>query len=205
MSLSSLLSLAFAMLILAASPGPGIFTTVAVSLASGFRPAMRVIIGIVTGDVIYLMFAIFGLTTFVQASGKFFIIVRICGGAYLILLGLKIFFSAPSFESPKQIHWKKSETENFISGLMITLSNPKVILFYCAFLPAFVELSILNRTDIFAIFIVVTAVLISVLTAYAYAASRLRYLFSDRKSVKRMNRSAGGIMIAAGIVIVAET
>ncbi len=50
MGLVSLISLSTAMLILAASPGPGVFATVARSLASGFRPALGVILGIVLGD-----------------------------------------------------------------------------------------------------------------------------------------------------------
>jgi len=201
MNFTSLLSLALAMLVLAASPGPGVFATVARSLASVFRPALRVIAGIVTGDIIYLMFAVFGLSVFAQAFGELFVIVRICGGAYLIWLGLKIFFSEPAVENQEQIHRKGTDSGNFISGLLITLSNPKVILFYCGFLPTFADLSALNRSDIVTISFVVTVILTSVLTTYAYAASQARYLLSNRKSVKIMNRSAGGIMIATGAVI----
>jgi threonine/homoserine/homoserine lactone efflux protein len=203
MSLTSLLSLALAMLILATSPGPGVFATVARSLASGFQPALRIIAGIVTGDIIYLMFAVFGLSFFAQAFGELFVIVRICGGAYLIWLGLKIFFSEPSDGNLEQAHRNHPESRNFISGLLITLSNPKVILFYCGFLPTFTDLSVLNSNDIFTITLVVTVVLTSVLTAYAYAASQARYFLSNHKSVKIMNRSAGGIMIATGTVIAA--
>jgi len=203
MSLTSLLSLALAMLILAASPGPGVFAIVARSLASGFRPALRMIAGIVAGDIIYLMFAVFGLSFFAQAFGELFVVVRICGGAYLIWLGLKIFFSEPSDGNLEQTNRSPPESRNFISGLLITLSNPKVILFYCGFLPTFTDLSVLNSSDIVTITFVVTVVLTSVLTAYAYAASRARSLLSDQKSVKIMNKSAGGIMIATGTVIAA--
>ena len=201
MNFISLLSLALAMLILAASPGPGVFATVARSLASGFRPALWVIAGIVIGDIIYLMFAVFGLSAFAKTFGELFVIVKICGGAYLIWLGLKIFFSEPSVEKPGKIRGKNSKPGNFLSGLMITLSNPKVILFYCGFLPTFADLQAMNTVDIIAVSVIVTAVLASVLTAYAYTASRARLLLSDRKSVRRMNRSAGGIMIATGAVI----
>ena len=77
MSLISLLSLALAMLILASSPGPGVFATIARSLASGFRPALWVILGIVVGDIIYLLFAIFGLSVVAQAFGELFYIIKI--------------------------------------------------------------------------------------------------------------------------------
>jgi len=87
MSLISALSLSIAMLILAASPGPGVFAIVARALASGFRPALAVITGIVIGDIIYLTFAVFGLSIIAQSLGELFIIVKICGGVYLFWLG----------------------------------------------------------------------------------------------------------------------
>ncbi len=79
-----------AMLILAASPGPGVFATVARALSSGFRPAVGVIAGIVAGDIIFLGLAVFGLSVIAQAMGEFFFIIKIVGGAYLIWLGLKM-------------------------------------------------------------------------------------------------------------------
>ena len=59
MSFISLLGLSIALFIFALSPGPGVFATVARSMASGFRPAVAVVAGIILGDLIYLMFAIF--------------------------------------------------------------------------------------------------------------------------------------------------
>ncbi|OPX35117.1 MAG: lysine transporter [Desulfobacteraceae bacterium 4484_190.1] len=201
MSLFSLISLSVAMLILAASPGPGVFATVARSLASGFRPAMAVIIGIVVGDIIYLMFAIFGLSIVAQTLGEFFIIIRVCGGIYLFWLGLKIWFSKPPETESKQLYEKQSQLGNIISGLLITLSNPKVILFYCGFLPTFLDLSTLNVIDIALITCVITIVLTTVLTIYAGLASHARQLLSSPKAIKRLNRSAGGVMMATGVII----
>lgn len=189
------------MLILAASPGPGVFATVARSLASGFRPAMAVIIGIVVGDIIYLMFAIFGLSIVAQTLGEFFIIIRVCGGIYLFWLGLKIWFSKPPETESKQLYEKQSQLGNIISGLLITLSNPKVILFYCGFLPTFLDLSTLNVIDIALITCVITIVLTTVLTIYAGLASHARQLLSSPKAIKRLNRSAGGVMMATGVII----
>ena len=201
MSLISLISLSVAMLILAASPGPGVFATVARSLASGFRPALAVIIGIVVGDIIYLMFAIFGLSIVAQTLGEFFIIIKNCGGIYLFWLGLKIWFSKPPETESKQLYEKQSRLGNIISGLLITLSNPKVILFYCGFLPTFLDLSTLKAIDIALIACVITIVLSTVLTIYACLASHARQLLSSPKAIKRLNRSAGGVMMATGVVI----
>ncbi len=201
MTFLSLLSFAAAMMVLAASPGPGVFATVARSLASGFRPALAVILGIVVGDIIYLLFAIFGLSIVARSLEQLFIFVRIAGGIYLFWLGLKIWFSKPPEKVSQQLLAPPSQPGNILSGLVITLSNPKVVLFYCGFLPTFIDLSVLELPDIFLIGSVVAIVLSAVLMTYAYMASRARQLFSSQKAVKRLNRSAGGVMMVTGVTI----
>ena len=95
MTVYSAIGFSVAMLVLAASPGPGVFATIARTLASGFRPSLAVICGIVLGDVIFLLFAAFGLSMVARALGNMFLIVKICGGAYLIWLGVRIWLKKP--------------------------------------------------------------------------------------------------------------
>jgi threonine/homoserine/homoserine lactone efflux protein len=189
------------MIILAASPGPGVFATVARALASGFRPALAVIGGIVLGDIIFLMFAAFGLSMVARVLGTLFFIVKICGGAYLIWLGIKIWLKDPEPLSSAQDSDTRSRWGNFASGLVITLSNPKVILFYCGFLPTFLDLSTLTGFDLAIVVAIITAVLVGVLGTYAYLASRARQMFTQKRSVRRLNRAAGSVMVAAGVAI----
>ncbi|NNK85436.1 MAG: LysE family translocator [Desulfobacterales bacterium] len=189
------------MLVLAASPGPGVFATVARALASGFRPALAVISGIVLGDIIFLMLAVFGMSIIAQALGDLFFIVKICGGAYLIFLGIRIWLREPAPDSNKNDNSNKPGWGNFVSGLIITLSNPKVILFYCGFLPTFLDLSILTPSDLALVVVIITFVLACVLSTYALLASRARRMFTNLKAARRLNRAAGGVMIATGVAI----
>jgi threonine/homoserine/homoserine lactone efflux protein len=189
------------MLILAASPGPGVFATVARALASGFRSAQAVICGIVLGDIIFLLFAAFGLSMVARVLGNMFFIVKICGGAYLVWLGVKIWLKDPEPVFENQDSDTRSQWANFVSGLVITLSNPKVILFYCGFLPTFLDLSTLTVFDLAIVVAIITAVLVGVLGTYAYLASRARQFFTSKRSVRRLNRSAGSVMVAAGVAI----
>ncbi len=206
MTLYSAFGFALAMLILAASPGPGVFATTARAMASGFRPALAVIWGIVLGDIIFLMFAAFGLSVVARVLGNLFFIVKIGGGAYLVWLGIKIWLQKPE---PGQVRQQaaisRSKWGNFASGLIITLSNPKVILFYCGFLPTFLDLSALTIVDLALVVVIITAVLSGVLITYAYLASRARKIFTRETAVKRLNRAAGGVMIAAGVAIAARS
>ncbi len=205
MSIISLISLTMAMFVLVASPGPGVFAIIARSIASGFRPAFAMIIGIIAGDIIFLMFAIFGLSLVAQAMGKLFLIIKICGGAYLLWIGLKIWFLKPLKAESKLVYEKQSYFGNIIGGLLITLSNPKVILFYCGFLPTFINLSNLKVIDVTLVVCIVVVVLTIVLTMYAYLASHARQFFSNRLTIKKLNRLAGGVMMITGVIIITKT
>ncbi|MCP3873843.1 MAG: LysE family translocator [Desulfobacteraceae bacterium] len=204
MSLISIFSFTTALFILAATPGPGVFAVVSRSLASGFIPSLGVIVGIIIGDIFFLLFAILGLSVIAQSMGNFFVVVKIIGGAYLIFLGIKIWISKPV---PVQEANRKKNMKygNFLSGLFITLSNPKVILFYCGFLPTFMDLSSLSKFDICIVATTVSIVLASVLVIYAYLANRARLFFYSSRSVRRLNKAAGGVMIATGAVIAAKS
>jgi threonine/homoserine/homoserine lactone efflux protein len=197
----SAIGFSVAMLVLAASPGPGVFATVARALASGFRPSLAVICGIVLGDIIFLIFAAFGLSMVARALGNMFFIVKICGGAYLIWLGVRIWLKKPEPVTDTQDSDTRSQWGNFVSGLVITLSNPKVILFYCGFLPTFLELSTLTVFDLAIVIAIITVVLVGVLGTYAYLASRARKMFTNKRSIRRLNRAAGGVMVATGVAI----
>ncbi len=201
MTIYSAIGFAAAVLVLAASPGPGVFATVARALASGFRPSLAVICGIVLGDIIFLLFAAFGLSMVARALENMFFIVKVCGGIYLIWLGVKIWLKEPEPVSGSHDPDTRSRWGNFASGLIVTLSNPKVILFYCGFLPTFLDLSTLTLINLTVVVMIITGVLSGVLATYAFFASRARKMFTNRRSVRRLNRAAGGVMVAAGVAI----
>ena len=199
MTLLNTLALISAMFVLAISPGPGVFATISRAIASGFRSASLLIFGIVIGDIIYLLLAIFGLNIIAKILGEFFIFVRYIGGIYLIYLGYKIWVLSPSFNIEKNsISWRT----NFFSGLLITLSNPKVIIFYLTFLPAFIDLKHLKTFDIMIIITLVSVTLAFVLLSYAYMASRAKEFVKSKKAMKRLNRVSGGVMMGAGSLLI---
>lgn len=203
MTLYSMLAFAGAMFLLAITPGPGVFATISRGLASGFNNAAFVVLGIVLGDIIFLLLAIFGLSAIATVLGDFFVIVKYLGGAYLLYLGYKILTSKETntnINGIVELSWKK----NFLSGLLITLANPKVILFYLGFLPTFVNLQTLTIIDIVIISTIVTIVLGGVMLGYAYSASNAKKLFKSKKAKRKMNIAAGSTMITAGGILVAK-
>jgi threonine/homoserine/homoserine lactone efflux protein len=200
MSYITISGLALAMLILALTPGPGVFATVASSLTSGFKNTLGLILGIVLGDTIFLMFSIFGLSIIAETMGTLFIAIKYCGSLYLLWLGIKMFTSKGNYSESSTL-----KRGNFFTGLFITLSNPKVILFYCGFLPTFVDIPKLTNMDILIITIIITSVLASVLVFYAYLADTTRSLMKNRKSIGRLNKVAGSIMISSAFAIATKS
>ncbi len=196
------ISLAGAMFVLAVTPGPGVFTTVARSLASGFPQSAAVAAGIICGDLFFLLLAIYGLSAVAELLGDFFIAIKFLGGIYLVFLGLRI-WSSPVHQERMHPTRKPglSPAKNFTSGLAVTLGNPKVILFYLGFLPSFLDLHRLSIIDVMLSATIVCLVLGSVLLAYGYAADRARSLFNSNRSLKNLNRGSGAIMMTAGSII----
>ncbi len=201
MTLASTLAFGFAMLILAVTPGPGVFASVAQALSGGFRSSVNVIAGIVLGDLLFLILAIFGLSAIAKAFGQLFFVVKIIGGTYLIWLGYKMWTKQPVPLNSTMDAGTKNGWQRFTGGLFITLSNPKVILFYCGFLPTFMDLAGLRVGDIAITAGVVTVVLSSVMVIYAYAAAQARRLFTSHRATRNLNRGAGTILIGTGAVI----
>lgn len=204
MTFFSTLALAGAIFLLAITPGPGIFATLSRAMASGFKHAAMLTLGLVIGDIIFLMLAIFGLSAIAHIMGDLFICIKYLGGVYLIWLGFKLFREKPkpiTIKGIKELSW----TTNLFSGLFITLGNPKVILFYLSFLPTFVDLETLTKTDIITVTFIIFTVIGGVLLSYAYLATKAKKFFKNKKSETRINRIAGFVMMGTGGVLISKT
>ncbi|ADK82402.1 LysE family translocator [Sediminispirochaeta smaragdinae] len=203
MTLMSILGFALAMFILTATPGPGVLAVVSQSLRAGFKSSIVMIAGIVTGDLFYLTFAIFGLSFIARSISPLFTLIRIAGGLYMIFIGVRAIVQKEPGELSEGNGRKGSST--YLSGLFLTLSNPKVVVFYCGFLPTFLDLETLRFSDGLIISALVMTILGTVMLLYAKLADYIRSLIRGPRSMRLINASAGGFMTAAGTLLVAKT
>lgn len=201
MDILTILAFSGALFIFMASPGPGTFAVIARALGSGFSHALSMGLGMVLGDLIFLLLAIFGLSAMASMMGEIFIVAKYVGGIYLLYLGVKIFRSKPATAKIKEVK-SISHVTDFLSGLFICLSNPKVILFYLGFLPTFIDLQTLAQADIVLVSFLVVLILTFVMGSYAYFASRAREIVKKPRTQTLMNRVAGGIMFGAGTALI---
>ena len=204
MSLLNLSGLAIALFLFAITPGPGVFATIAKAISSGFRNTVPFIIGILLGDLILFLLAIYGLSTIAETFNALFLLIRFLGSGYLIWLGIKFFRSAPQ-NVDIGMSVMESRRNNFLGGLSLTLGNPKVIIFYLSFLPTFIKLDALSTIDVIVVASAVSLVLGGVMVFYAYTASRTKKLFKSANAQKIMNKTAGTAMIGTGALLLSKS
>ncbi|MGB0781943.1 MAG: LysE family translocator [Marinomonas sp.] len=198
MTLESGITFFLAIFIFSITPGPGVFAILARSMTKGVRACVALSLGMVLSDIIYLVMACYGLAAIASTWETAFLVIRYAGAAYLMYLGWKMWFSPVVDSSLESESGSKGEIASFIQGFMISASNPKVILFYVAFLPTFMDLTILSGADIvLASFLAFIALFLG-LTIISIGASQARRLMKSERSMKSLNKTAGGIMASAG-------
>jgi threonine/homoserine/homoserine lactone efflux protein len=203
MDLVTLAAFTIAYAIAVLVPGPGVAAVVARALGGGFMSAVPMVLGILVGDLIYLVFALFGLAAIATWFGPIFIVVRWAGAAYLLYIAWQFWTAKPGTE---QVRAKTESTwKTFLSGFALTMGNPKTIVFYLALLPTVVPLdkpiTILGFTELTAIVVVV---LLIIGFAYAALAAAARDLFKSSKAIQRLNRTASVMMASAAAFVVAR-
>jgi len=201
MTWESMVSFFFAILIFGVTPGPGVFAILARALVSGARSCVFLALGMTISDILYLIAACIGLSALATHWSELFIAIRIIGAIYLVYLGWKMWNAPTTLEEAEQPSTGVGAGVSFLQGFLISVSNPKVILFYIAFLPTFMDLNIMTNSDIAVAAVLTLIALMIGLMAIAIFAAKARKFFTSEQSVSRLNKGAGSIMIAAGVFL----
>jgi threonine/homoserine/homoserine lactone efflux protein len=201
MTLASALAFIAAVFVLGITPGPAAVAISARALASGLRPAFAFHVGVIAGDTVLMLLAIFGLAAVAQAMGSWFALVRIAGGIYLVWLGVRLWRAEPQATGLEAGAAPSAFRRNVLDGFVLTLGNPKAIVFYAAFLPTFVDLAQIGAADVAILVAVIAGVLTVTNMSYALLAARARLLFRSRCALRNLNRAAGTLMIGAGAAV----
>lgn len=201
MTFESGLAFFIAIIIFSVTPGPGVFALLARAMTQGAWSCFSLAFGMAVSDIIYLVLACFGLAVIAEHWGGFFTVVRIVGAIYLIYLGWRMWNDRSHLSQEQHVSTRRSEFMSFVQGFLISASNPKVILFYIAFLPTFMDLSALSAQDIAVASLLCLLGLMIGLMAIAFSAAWARGYFRSERAMKGLNRVAGSIMMSAGVYI----
>lgn len=184
------------------TPGQDTIYILGRSLTGGLRTGVASAFGVLTGSVIHTLAAAAGLSVLLATSPLAFTVVKLCGAAYLINLGWRLLFTraAEAGLDPEVAPARGSPWSAFSQGVLTNVLNPKVALFFLAFLPQFISPSSPSKTLAFlalgATFISTGLIWCLVL---AFGAARLRDFFVRNPSVRTLiDRSIGGLFIVLG-------
>jgi len=200
MTFSTIMALFSAMVVLASIPSVSVLTVSTRSATSGFIHGVFTTLGIVVGDIIFIIIAIWGLSLLAAKMGGLFFLIKYLGGAYLIVLGIGLCRAKLNKVETAAV-MESSWLSSFIAGLSITLADQKATLFYLGFFPAFIDLSQISYLDTIIIIAITIVAVGGVKLGYAFMADQARLLISSRIR-KGINMMAGGIMIAVGVFLI---
>lgn len=127
-----------AVLIFLAIPGPGLLAILAATGKRGVRAGFASTLGTMMGDWVHMLLAGIGVAAFLQANPVIFKAVQYFGAAYLIFMGVGLLRTRQAVASPANALISHGE-HYFRRSLLITLLNPKAIIFYMAFFPLFID------------------------------------------------------------------
>ncbi|WP_372384220.1 LysE family translocator [Vibrio sp. BS-M-Sm-2] len=204
MSITSGIALFVAMLLSAAIPGPSVLAVLSRSLSYGWKQGLLVVLGVIIAGYIFIFLALSGLSALASAMGEFATVIKYVGVTYLFWLAYTTWTSDVS-ESSSTSSEKGTKASSVIIGLLMTISNPKAILFYMGFFPAFIDLKTFTTTDVMMILVISTVAVGGVLSLYACTASKARFVFQGRSAKTLLNRLSGGFLATCGTLLATKT
>jgi homoserine/homoserine lactone efflux protein len=195
---SLFLAFVAAVTILMLIPGPNVALIVATSVAHGTRYGLLTVAGTSSAMVVQLCVTALGMTELLATIGVWFAWLRWIGVAYLLYLGLAQ-WRAPATDLTQARPEPRSARAVYARALLVSLTNPKTLLFYGAFFPQFVTVNDRVGAQVAVLSATFLALAVLVDGGWAVAAGRARGLLVPRGRLR--NRLSGGLLIGAGAAL----
>lgn len=191
-----LLAFAAATLVFAYFPGPALLYTAAQTLARGRRAGLMAALGIHLGCYAHVAAAALGLSAVFKHVPEAYFVLKVAGAVYLVWLGIGMWRSRSTGDMPVVV--QKSARRAFIDSVVVELLNPKVAIFFIAFLPQFVD-----PAASFPVWL--QFVILGTLVNFAFSSADLVTVFAASAVAGRMRRSnKAGLLVrrACGAMLI---
>ncbi|WP_431227343.1 LysE family translocator [Burkholderia contaminans] len=200
MTLSALAVFAVTLLVTAGTPGPSVAALVARVLTNGVRDVLPFLAAMWVGEALWLTLAVAGLSAFARTFAAGLIVLKLLGVAYLLFLAWKM-WTAPTATGGDDLPRGQSPWRMFVAGMLVTLGNPKIMVFYLALLPTIVDLSHVGVTAWAELVGTMLAVLILADCFWSLLASRARAFLTSARAKRFANRTSATAMAGAAVAI----
>ncbi|RCL21760.1 lysine transporter LysE [Pseudomonas sp. AFG_SD02_1510_Pfu_092] len=184
---------------LSLTPGPNSLLALTHGALYGARRTLFTIVGGVFGFSALIALAMFGLGALLQTSASILSVLKWVGGAYLLWLGIQLWRSPALHLEPAGQSARLGNADLFRQGLLSAMANPKVLLFYGAFLPQFID----PQRGLLVQFVVMAATFASVECLVEYLLARLAFRIRPwlAKGGKGFNRCCGSLFAVIGVAL----
>jgi threonine/homoserine/homoserine lactone efflux protein len=204
MDASSLAVFALALALAAGSPGPSIAALVARVLTGGLGSVLPFLMAMWIGEALWLMAALLGLGFIAERFHLAFVALKYAGIAYLLFLAWKMWF-APVDVQADSIPQDSSPLRMFLTGMALTIGNPKIMVFYLALLPSLLDVNSITALGMVELMLVAIAVLVVIDMTWALAASWARTKLRSPKAMRIANRVSATAMGGAALALAARS
>ncbi len=199
MDLASLALFAAALFVAAVSPGPGVLALVARVTTDGLRAVLPFLLALWLGELIWLVAAASGLSALALAFHDAFVVLKWLGVAYLCFLAWRMWISSAGARA--DLPRGKSPVATFLAGFALTLSNPKVMIFYVALLPSLVDVRAMTPIGLGKLALTALLAIMTAHLAWAFSAAWARQWLRTSQAQRLANRVSATAMGGAAAAI----
>lgn len=201
MSLSLWLAYVAAVFVISGTPGPNMLLSLTHGIHHGLTRTFSTMLGLLSGLALILAISIGGLGAVLVASTAAFEVIKYVGAAYLIYLGIRVWRTADTRLVTEERPLGVSGWARYRTGVLVSLSNPKAILFCLAFFPQFID----RRQPLApqaAVLLATFAVIETCwMLVYAGGGARLAAWLREGHRMRWFNRTSGAVFIGAGVLL----
>ena len=200
MTIELWISFVFASVVLIAIPGTTNLMVMAYGFRHGKRAALYTVIGVGPGAVVAMALSYLGLGAVLAVSPRLFLFMKWVGAIYLVFMGISLWRTTPNLEEVIIEEENLSGKQITAHAFAVSLLNPKHIIFYMAFVPQFIspDKPILQQMLLLGFMFLVLVFPIN--AAYALMSGTLRDFIENQRVLRIMNRTAGVMLMIAGVL-----
>lgn len=188
------------LLLAVASPGPAIAAIVGFVLANGVKGAFAFIGGIIFAECFWLAASIFGVEAIFKQYPYAMLVLRFIGIAFLCHMAFQMWQSADKAFESREIR-NEPPVKLFIAGVVLSISNPKTMIFYVTLLPNLIAEQNLGTGGYLVYMAIMLAVTSGVFASYALLANQARAFLQDASALKRVKQMNAILLILVAIAI----
>ncbi|WP_394165170.1 LysE family translocator [Neptunomonas phycophila] len=185
-------------------PGPAVMLTLNNSIQRGILKSLAGILGIALAILLVAIISATSLGIVLASSAIAFNIIKIVGAVYLIYLGIKMFRS----ETTNNDLFKEQEGsffKCFMEGFLVSVSNPKAVIFFMSIFPQFIDLTQEYTPQFILLAVTFSFLVIVIHTIYAVSASVAKSKLSSQKGSSLLNKISGGVFVSFGVGLAASS